>query len=802
MAAARWAGYGRRVPTSSSPSAPAATTSSARIESNGRWLVRDGSPWFPVTGEIHYARLPRDRWPEVLGHARAGGLTSVACYVFWQAHEPQPGQFRWDGNRDLRAFVELAGQHGLDVIVRLGPWAHGEARYGGFPDWVATSGQPTRRNDPAYLDLVRRLYEQIAAQLAGLTHADGGPVVGAQVENELYDQPEHLATLRTLAEQAGLQLPIWTATGWGGAQVPATLLPVYSAYADGFWADDEDWPDFAAAHFDYQEVRDDLTVGADVREVFGTGQGTAAPAPATPAAPQPTPFVTCELGGGMHVAYHRRPLVTAQDVAALALAKIGSGSVWQGYYMYAGGTQRVGPHGTEQESQATGYPNDVPTRSYDFHAPLGEHGQVREHHHLLRRQHLWLATDGAALATMPSRPAPPSDDPGALRWAVRSDGQRGYLFLTTYQPARRPLPAQPQVQLTVELDGGPVTVPHTPVDVPAGVSVAWPLRYPLSDQLVLRHATAGLLTRVTLDGGRDLVVLVATPGVPVQIVVEHPDSDPVPVSGPVVATMVDGGTHLALAGAPGPAAVVGLPGVDVLVLDEENANRLYRLPLAGRDHLVLSEAPVYTTPEGHLVAHPVQERSRLSILPAPAALAARPGTAALAEAEPTAESRWRSWTLHDPDAAPLPASVRTLQEHAPLADLPAPARGGPADRLSMPQDFSGATRLQVDLPGEVSAAVDRVLLRITWTGDVGRALVDGEVVSDHFWHGRDWDVDLTPHLEQVRSHGLVLELLPWRPEAGVWVDPSVRDVPAGVQVDSVQLVQVPRVVLAAQAAGR
>ena len=120
----------------------------------------------------------------------------------------------------------------------------------------------------------------------------------------------------------------------------------------------------------------------------------------------------------------------------------------------------------------------------------------------------------------------------------------------------------------------------------------------------------------------------------------------------------------------------------------------------------------------------------------------------------------------------------------------------------MPQDFSGATRLQVDLPGEVSAAVDRVLLRITWTGDVGRALVDGEVVSDHFWHGRDWDVDLTPHLEQVRSHGLVLELLPWRPEAGVWVDPSVRDVPPGVQVDSVQLVQVPRVVLAAQAAGR
>src|SRR5699024_8006878 len=336
---------------------------------------------------------------------------------------------------------------------------------------------------------------------------------------------------------------------------PATLLPVYRAYADGCWADDEDWPDFAAAHFDYQEVRDDLTVGADVREVFGTGEDTTAGVPAATAAPQPTPFITCELGGGMHVAYHRRPLVTARDVAGLALAKIRSGSVWQGYYMYAGGTQRLGSHGTEQESQATGYPNDVPTRSYDFHAPLGEHGQVREHHHLLRRQHLWLATDGEALATMPSRPAPPRDDRGALRWAVRSDGQRGYLFLTTYQPARRPLPAQPGVQVTVDLAGEQLTVPHTPVDLPAGVSVAWPLRYPLTDDLVLRHATAGLLTRVAVDGGRDLVVLVATPEVPVELVVEHRDSSPVPVSGAGAATAVDGGTQVALTVPTGPAAV-------------------------------------------------------------------------------------------------------------------------------------------------------------------------------------------------------------------------------------------------------
>ncbi|WP_035702644.1 beta-galactosidase, partial [Glycomyces tenuis] len=374
------------LPLGEAPGAP------DRIEVTGRWIERDGRPWFPVSGEIHYSRLPRERWNETLGHARAGGLDTVATYVFWSAHEPEPGRFRWDGNLDVRAFVELAARHGLDVVVRLGPWAHGEARHGGFPDWLVERGVPTRTDDPAYLELVRPFYAETIARLSGLTHADGGPIVAAQVDNELYDRPEHLATLRRTAEELGLRVPIWTATGWGGAQVPETLLPVYGAYTDGFWEEAEtEWPAFAPIHFRYSAVRDDLSVGADLREALdGVHQDGADDAPAAPPPEETLPFATCELGGGMHVAYHRRPLVTPEDVAAMALAKIGSGSVWQGYYMYSGGTQRTGARGTEQESHATGYPNDVPALSYDFGAPIGEHGQIRPHHHLLRRQHLWL----------------------------------------------------------------------------------------------------------------------------------------------------------------------------------------------------------------------------------------------------------------------------------------------------------------------------------------------------------------------------------------------------------------------------
>ncbi|KQR12250.1 hypothetical protein ASF78_13995 [Cellulomonas sp. Leaf334] len=749
-----------------------------RIEVTSRWIERAGRPWFPVTGEIHYARLPRDRWSEVLGHARAGGLDSVATYVLWQAHEPEAGRFRWDDNLDLRAFVQLAARHGLDVVVRMGPWAHGEARHGGFPQWLVDRELATRTDDPAYLALVRLFYAQIVTQLVGLTHAEGGPVVGVQVDNELYDQPEHLATLRTLAEDLGLRVPIWTATGWGGAQVPATLLPVYSAYADGFWEEaTTGWPAFAAFHFRYSEVRDDLTVGADLREAL---DGIVLDPTAVPLKDDDAlPFATCELGGGMHVAYHRRPLVTPRDVAALALAKLGGGSIWQGYYMYAGGTQRVGPQGSEQESQATGYPNDVPTRTYDFHAPVGEHGQIREHHHLLRRQHLWLETDGAAVAAMQVTVGGGSEDPAELRWAVRSDGCRGYVFFTTYQPPVSPLAPQPGVRVDVELDGEVVTIPSNPVDLPAGISVVWPLRYPLTGSLTLRSATAGILTRIA-DAAGEVVVLTATDGVPVELVLEGD----VAVGGAGTARRDRAHTVVTLDVPPGPETVVDLPGVRVMVVDEATADRLYRLDLGGRERLVLSDVPVYAL-DGRLVAHPDVESASISLFPAPSALTGD-------GVEPSTDALWRTWTVTTPSAG----VTRLASDLAPVAPHPPEATsGGPMHRLSAPTDFSGAATVEVEIPAHLLADVDRALLRITWTGDVGRALVDGEVVSDHFWHGRVWDVDLSPVRDEVAARGIVLQLLPWRSATGVWVDPTVRGVADGITVASLDVVRVARVVL-------
>src|SRR4029077_8382449 len=93
--------------------------------------------------------------------------------------------------------------------------------------------------------------------------------------------------------------------------------------------------------------------------------------------------------------------------------------------------------------------NDLPPKTYDFQAPLGEFGQVRAHYHRLRRLHLFLNDFGAALSGM--RPSLPEKRPvggkdvDTLRWSVRSDGEAGFVFVNNYQRLQ-PMPAKGGVQ--------------------------------------------------------------------------------------------------------------------------------------------------------------------------------------------------------------------------------------------------------------------------------------------------------------------------------------------------------------------
>jgi beta-galactosidase len=201
------------------------------IAANNLYLTLNGKPWLPVMGEFHFSRYPASKWEEELLKMKAGGVQIVATYVFWIHQEEVEGHFDWSGQRDLRQFVELCGKCGLRVHLRIGPWGHGEARNGGFPDWLMKIG-PTRRNDPVYLKYVKRYFDKIGRQIAQLTWKKGGPIIGVQLENEYGSRgPDagaaHISQLKELAIQAGLDVPLYTVTGWPNPDFPAReVIPV------------------------------------------------------------------------------------------------------------------------------------------------------------------------------------------------------------------------------------------------------------------------------------------------------------------------------------------------------------------------------------------------------------------------------------------------------------------------------------------------------------------------------------------------------------------------------------------------
>ena len=93
------------------------------ITFDGRSFIIRGMRVFLTSGSIHYTRVPKELWRDRLLRAKTAGFNTIMTYVFWNAHEPEMGQFDFSGNTDLSAFLELCRKLRLYVIVRLGPYS-------------------------------------------------------------------------------------------------------------------------------------------------------------------------------------------------------------------------------------------------------------------------------------------------------------------------------------------------------------------------------------------------------------------------------------------------------------------------------------------------------------------------------------------------------------------------------------------------------------------------------------------------------------------------------------------------------
>ena len=151
---------------------------------NNYYLEKNGKPFLAVSGEFHYSRMDDRRWEDELIKMRLGGVNIVSTYLFWNHIEEEEGVFEFTGSKDLRKFVTLCAKHGLYVILRVGPFDHGEVRNGGLPDWLYGKPFEVRTTNEMFLAYVRRLYGKIGEQVQGLFWKDGGPVIGVQLDNE------------------------------------------------------------------------------------------------------------------------------------------------------------------------------------------------------------------------------------------------------------------------------------------------------------------------------------------------------------------------------------------------------------------------------------------------------------------------------------------------------------------------------------------------------------------------------------------------------------------------------------------
>ena len=467
-------------------------------------LIIDGHRVVPVMGEVHYSRIPADEWRQEVKKMKEGGVTMIATYVFWNHVEEEEGIFRWDGQRNLRRFLEICSEEQMPVILRMGPFCHGEVRNGGIPDWMFEKGCKLRDRNPVFLSYAETLYRQIFSQVQGLQWKDGGPVIAAQFDNEYRGRGEYLMDLKHIAQKIGFDLPFYTRTGWPELATPVPfgeMIPLYGDYADGFWdrtLGETDGNYYKA--FNFKAFRSSTAIATEQlgKQKAKVNDGD-----------EEYPYFTCELGGGMMQAYHRRPYVYPEDAYSMALVKLGSGSNLLGYYMYHGGTNPEGKTylNENQRTKGTNY-NDMPVKNYDFQAPLGEFGQKNVHYYMLRPLHLFMQDWGETLAEMEASFPAPQDirkgDDSHLRWAVRSKDNSGYIFINNYERLQNL-----SVKKNVVLKACGVTLPK--LSIPAGCMAIFPVNVD-----GIKYATAQLVAK--RDGK---IYLMQIPGIPTTICMQN-----------------------------------------------------------------------------------------------------------------------------------------------------------------------------------------------------------------------------------------------------------------------------------------
>jgi hypothetical protein len=663
-------------------------------------LLVDGKRWFPMMGEMHFSRYPKKFWEQELNKMKAGGIDIVSLYVIWIHHEEIQGEFDFTGDRCLKDFLETVKKCGMYSILRIGPWAHGEARNGGFPDWLLEDsknrGYEVRSDAPEYLEYVRRFYEKTYEQAKGFFIGEGGPIIGVQIENEYghcggktgEEGEQHMRTLLNMAKEIGFNVPIYTATGWGGA-VTGGMLPVMGGYCEAPWD-----PRFTeiepSGNYIFTRERNDHNIGSD----HGLGAGITFDM-------NKFPFLTAELGGGVQVTHHRRPIATGLDTAAMTMTKLGSGANLLGYYMYHGGTNPKGKLTTLQESTATGYPNDLPEYAYDFNAPLREFGQMEDTYREVRLLSTFIHSFGDELCDMEYAQQPGNPDKPEnlkdLRTSVRfkkirtADGEElssGYLFVNNYQRRYEMATHDVDELCAYSEDGQDKLATFAGRKIENGDFFFYPFNMPVGDKAYITVDATPVCIIRNIDGSGHNAYVFYT---------DSPREVCFDVKG-------------------------DLDGNKILVLDRDEAVHSSKVTIGGREHLIISDSEAVTGSDGSVDLYTLIKdvkkpafRAYPEFLDVPTGFSKKTGTVAQGDfLDSDVFSNYESTVEYRNDAK---AEFEKISE---------------TDEL---------TTYRIKASNLPEGACD-VFMNVNFAGDIARLYSGDEILTDTFYTGQLWEIGL------------------------------------------------------------
>ncbi len=654
------------------------------LDVNSRYFVRNDRPWFPVMGEFHYNRYPHQYWEEEIIKMKSGGLSIVATYVFWNAHENPKGSWNWEDNLNLREFVQLCQKHDMYVWLRIGPWSHGEQLHGGFPEWIQKL--PGRRsNDPKYLKYAKSLYEEIGIQTKGLFFKDGGPIIGTQLENEFASgDPDHIGTLKQMAFDAGIIPVYFTITAntvFHDREFEA--IPLQGAYPYRGW---EKGGGKATKDFIYANDQWIMTdaLGKVYYDVTQYPKGL------------------CEQGCGSQMTFKNRFTVEPHVVEAHLQNQIGRGMNQIGYYMFQGGTQMPG-------LKEPGYPE-----SYDFQAPISEFGLLRPSYKYLKILHHFINDFGADLAETfvyePEYPVLDEQNIAQLRYIVRAKGNSGFVFLNNTQ-VRIPMPDK-QFRIKLNVEKGPIEFPRKELTLQGETNAVLPFNYNLNG-ILLKYATAQPVSRFTV-GDEHILVLTEVRGMDLELAFDASTVEEIQAEHWKI-EKENGMIYLVPKGEIyDPVKIIDIDGgaSQIIFLSREQAENCWRVKIGGQESIVLTEADLLID-QGEIEFRQLNNSLiSFEIFPSP------------------------NVKLMNDEIELLPTNNGEFK--IDLEEIEIDLEINPGDEPTV----------DVMLPDFLPTQLEDIILNIDYWGGGVTATLNDKVVTDHLLHGPGWQFGLKRYIAQ------------------------------------------------------